>query len=378
MSSDYNLCIIKPNKSIFSETFIEEHINRLSGNKRVIYGGAFPLYDHRHRLLIRSKIKLLSYLFQKRILKKKNIAVRTEALVKYFKRERIDVVFAEYGMVGALVTDACKKAGIPLVIHFHGADAHHQPTVEQYLSLYKSAFEYSSGIVAVSKDMVKTLIALGAPEDKIAYVPCGVNTSRFTEIHELTVANDFLSIGRFVEKKSPLSVVKSFEIVLETLPDSKLWMAGGGPLYPMVEKYIKDKHLTKSVFLTGVLNQDKIKSLLANVKCFVQHSVTAANGDMEGSPVTIIEASASALPVVSTRHAGIKEAVLDGVTGFLVDEYDIQGMAEKMIEIARSHELAMAMGQAGRKHILENYSVENQVAKLDRVIQEALQKKNRQ
>lgn len=375
MPSNYNLCIIKPNKSIFSETFIEEHIKRLSGNKKVIYGGAFPLYDHRHSLLIKSKIGLLSYLFQKRIFRKQNISVRTDALVRYFKNEHIDVVFTEYGMVGALVTEACKKADIPLVIHFHGADAHHKKTVAKYLALYKSAFEYCSGIVAVSMDMVEALVKLGAPRDKIRLVPCGVDTSRFTAVEQLPFTNDFISIGRFVEKKSPISVVKAFEKVLKILPDSRLWMVGTGPLFQAVEKYIKDHRLEESIFLTGVLSQEQIKSILGDVKCFVQHSVTAANGDMEGSPVTIIEAGATGLPIVSTRHAGIKEAVIEGVTGFLVDERDIEGMASRMIKLARSHERAVEMGKAGRQHILEHYSVEKQVAKLDAVIQNAMNNK---
>ena len=92
---DFNLCIIKPNKDAFSETFIQEHINRLPGNKKVLYGGSFPVYDHEGKYLIRSKLGLLSYLIQKRILGKKDIKVRTNALVNYLKEQKIDVVFVE-------------------------------------------------------------------------------------------------------------------------------------------------------------------------------------------------------------------------------------------------------------------------------------------
>src|ERR1700761_4736747 len=97
--ADFNLCIIKPNKDAFSETFIQEHINRLPGNKKVLYGGSFPLYDHEGNYLIKSKLRLLSYLIQKRIFRKKDIKVRTNALVDYLKTQKIDIVFAEYGTV---------------------------------------------------------------------------------------------------------------------------------------------------------------------------------------------------------------------------------------------------------------------------------------
>src|ERR1700761_83040 len=111
----FNLCIIKPNKDAFSETFVQEHINRLPGNKKVLYGGSFPVYDHEGKFLIRSKLGLLSYLIQKRVFKKKDIKVRTNALVDYLAENKIDVVFVEYGTVGAMVTDACKIANVPLV-----------------------------------------------------------------------------------------------------------------------------------------------------------------------------------------------------------------------------------------------------------------------
>jgi colanic acid/amylovoran biosynthesis glycosyltransferase len=88
----FNLCIIKPNKDAFSETFIQEHINRLPGNKKVLYGGAFPVYDHEGKYLIRTKLGLISYLLQKRLFKKQNIGIRNRALVRYLKQEKIDVV----------------------------------------------------------------------------------------------------------------------------------------------------------------------------------------------------------------------------------------------------------------------------------------------
>src|SRR3954468_6316445 len=109
----FNLCIIKPNKEVFSETFIQAHIDRLPGNKKVLYGGSFPVYDDEGNYLIKSKIGLLSYLIQKRLFNKKDIKVRTNALVEYLKQQQINIVLAEYGMVGAMITDACKIVNVP-------------------------------------------------------------------------------------------------------------------------------------------------------------------------------------------------------------------------------------------------------------------------
>jgi glycosyltransferase involved in cell wall biosynthesis len=372
MSGDYNLCIIKPNKSAFSETFVQAHIDGLAGNKKVLYGGAFPVYDHRDKPLIRSKLGLLSYLIQKRIFKRKNIGVRTRALKNYLIHEHIDAVFAEYGMVGASVTEACKLAGVPLVIHFHGADVFHRKTVTAYHDLYQKAFAYASALIAVSAEMADALKQMGAPVAKVINASCGVETKDFPLLDISGSQKYFLFVGRFVEKKSPGSLVKAFKIVTEKYPDARLWMVGAGPLFDDTQKLIQELDLGDKITLTGVLKPAEIRELMKGMRAFVQHSVTAADGDKEGTPITVLEASSSGLPVVSTRHSGIKEAVIDGVTGFLVDEYDITGMAEKMIELAASPELAVKLGKAGHEHMVSNYDMKLRIDLLNSVIQKSI------
>ncbi|HVW12271.1 MAG TPA: glycosyltransferase [Mucilaginibacter sp.] len=371
----FNLCIIKPNDNAFSETFVQEHINRLPGNKKVLYGGAFPVYDDKGKYLIRSKLGLLSYLIQKRIFRKKNIGVRTRALVNYFIKEKIDVVFAEYGMVGAMVTDACKRASVPLVIQFHGADVHHRQTVAAYYKYYREAFKYADKLVAVSRDMVNELVRLGAPAEKVVEASCGVDTEKFPLVDVLHSGRQFLSIGRFVEKKSPSSVVKAFKIVSEKFPDARLTMVGDGPLFDETKELVGKLGLEKSIELTGVLKTGQIKALITRSRCFVQHSVTAASGDMEGTPVTILEAGASGLAIVSTLHAGIKEAVVNGETGFLVPEHDIEGMAQCMIRIAADAELASRLGIKESEYIYKNYRIQDRINTLTSILLQAIKNK---
>jgi len=370
----FNLCIIKPNKDAFSETFIQEHINRLPGNKFVLYGGAFPVYNKEGKFLIKSKFGLLSYLIQKKIFKKKDIKIRTNALVNYFNEKEIDIVFAEYGMVGAMVTKACRIANVPLIIHFHGADAHHKDTVAQYISLYKKAFAYASWIIAVSDDMVQALIKLGAPADKIVKASCGVDTANFPKLDISHSGRNFLSVGRFVEKKSPTSVVKAFKLVADKFADAKLWMVGNGPLFDETKALITKLHLEHSIVLTGTQDTEQIKKLIKQSRCFVQHSVTAGNGDKEGTPVTILEAGSSGLVIVSTLHAGIKEAVVNGETGFLVEEHDIEGMADYMIKIADDVKLASELGEKEAVYIRENYEMDNRIVTLTALIKKAINK----
>ena len=100
--------------------------------------------------------------------------------------------------------------------------------------------------------------------------------------------------------------------------------------------------------LHGAQSSDYVKARLREADLFIQHSITnPKTGDEEGLPVAILEAMSYGLPVVSTVHAGIPEAVIDGKTGFLVNEADCEGMAMKISTLATRPELRAAFGYAG-------------------------------
>ena len=107
---------------------------------------------------------------------------------------------------------------------------------------------------------------------------------------------------------------------------------------------------------------------MAQAVMFVQHSVISKQGDTEGLPVGILEAMASGLPIVSTRHAGIPEAVTDGETGLLVDEHDVDGMANAMDKLLSNPSLKKSMGMAGRKRVIEHFSAKQEIHRLRQVL----------
>ncbi|MFM8421765.1 MAG: glycosyltransferase, partial [Verrucomicrobiota bacterium] len=92
------------------------------------------------------------------------------------------------------------------------------------------------------------------------------------------------------------------------------------------------------------------------------------NGDMEGTPVAIIEAQSAGLPVVSTRHSGILDIVVHNETGFLVDEGDVAAMAEHMCTLLDDPELAKRMGAAGKKRIREHFTMEHHIQTINKAL----------
>ena len=216
--------------------------------------------------------------------------------------------------------------------------------------------------------MGQNLIELGADKRKIFNIPYGVNLSFFYGTNPEQNPPIFIAVGRFTDKKAPHLTIKAFEIVHKKINSAKLIMIGNGEKYKECVKLIKKLNLKSSVEFKGILDHDSIKKELSKARAFVQHSIRPENGDMEGTPNSILEASSMGLPIVSTFHAGIPEAVLHNKTGFLVNELEYEKMADYMLRLAEDPKLAGLMGKAGRKHMENNYSLEKQIDKLKELI----------
>ncbi len=107
---------------------------------------------------------------------------------------------------------------------------------------------------------------------------------------------------------------------------------------------------------------------MASADLFVQHSVTAPDGDTEGMPVAVMEAMAFGLPIVSTLHSGIPEAVEHGITGYLVEEHGTEGMAVRISELLSDPQLCRQMGKAGRERAVKLFDKDKSISKLQKIL----------
>ena len=254
-----------------------------------------------------------------------------------------------------------------MIVNFHGYDASVTTILENHKEQYKELFDYAKHIVAVSKAMKEKLISLGANPEKITYTPCAPNNS-FFDINPTFLENSFIAVGRFVDKKAPYYTILAFQKVLNKLPDAKLYFCGDGELYNTCRNLVNYFQLSNSIIFLGSVSAKELKGLYEKVTAFVQHSVTAFNGNMEGTPVAILEASAAGLPVVSTNHAGIPDVILHEKTGLLVNEHDVDKMAEYMIYLLENKEFAKVLGAAGRKFVKSNFTMEHHIGILNKLL----------
>ena len=197
--------------------------------------------------------------------------------------QKIRVVLAEYGVSGAENLSVYKKLGVKLIVHFHGFDATAKHIIKKYGPVYKEMFEYADAIIAVSKKMKERIKILGCPENKLILNSYGPN-SMFPAIHPSFSNKKFIAIGRFVDKKAPYYTLMAFAKVAEKHESAHLVMIGEGSLLETCKNLTKVLNLEKKVHFTGAIAPQEIMNQLENALAFVQHSITAESGDMEGLP----------------------------------------------------------------------------------------------
>lgn len=359
------------NRNQWSETFIAAHIQRLERVVAVFTRGLPPRrLDGRHLLLPRSIPQRLFAQWEHRVLGLRTEEVLSRQTARALRLRGVQVMLAEYGHLAQSLVPACEAAGVPLVAHFHGKDAHAHALVKEYEN-YAPLFRHAAAIVVVSRAMEQRILALGAPKEKVHYSTYGVDLSLFTPTTPERNPPHFIGIGRFVDKKAPQLTLMAFREAWRQRPEARLTLVGDGALRESVRQLVQVWGLGQAVELPGVLPPADVAARLRDARAFVQHSVLPADGDSEGMPVAVLEAMASGLPVIATRHAGIMDVVAEHERGLLGDEYDVQAMAAHMVQLIDHPDQASAMGRAGRAYAEQHHRIEDSVARLQGILARA-------
>lgn len=361
------ICIVQPRRSAVTETFIRAHAERLPASVTVVHNERGVLPKIGDRFVLSQSVVMRAWRKAKRIVTRRGWD--WEMTVGFLHAFRgVDAVLAEYGPMAVMVADACSMTGIPLVAHFHGYDASRRDIVEGFKDRYLRMFRDASAIVAVSKAMHRRLLELGAPEEKTYVNVYGADCDRFSPGDVAQSNPSLLAVGRFVEKKAPYLTLLAFAKAFRQEPAARLRMIGEGPLLGPCRDLARVLGVDDAVTFLGAQPHDTVAQEMRSARAFVQHSIQSSDGDCEGTPVAVLEASASGLPVVATRHGGIPDVVVEGKTGLLVEERDVAGMAVSILRLLRDREFASRLGQSGREHILENHTMDRAISRLWSII----------
>lgn len=284
-------------------------------------------------------------------------------------RTEYDIIHCQFGHLAAPIL-AFRRLGLlkgAVVVHFRGYDitVHVRAKGE---GVYRQVFREADGFLANSEFFRKRAIALGCDPDRIVTVPSPCDVRRFAVVERGVPSGRpvrLISVGRLVEKKGFQDAVRAVALLRDRGLDVHLRIIGEGPWRGRIEETIAAFGVADRVELAGERNHEEIRQDLATSDIFVACSVTAASGDQDGPVNTLKEAMATGLPVVATRHGGITELVVDGVTGLLAREGDPSDLADRLADLMAESDRWREMGLAGRTVVETACSVEAVVDRMD-------------
>ncbi|MGH7799427.1 MAG: glycosyltransferase [Thermodesulfobacteriota bacterium] len=278
-----------------------------------------------------------------------------------FPDKKFDIIHCHFGPNG-IIGVYLKEMGVPgkYVTSFHGYDINSYPRIAGE-NVYSELFSRVSCFTWNSNLTKKQLIELGCDQKKIIILPYGVRIERFRFIERKVRDEEparILTVGRLVEKKGHEYAIKAIAEVVKRHRNIDYMIAGEGPSRSNLENLVLRLEIKNYVKFLGAVDQEEVLRLYEHSHIFLLSSVTASDGDSEGLPVVLLEAQAVGLPIISTLHSGIPEGVLDGKSGFLVPEKDVDALADKIEYLIEHPELWPDMGRCGRKFVEERYDIQ--------------------
>lgn len=267
-------------------------------------------------------------------LDRRTLSLRTVFDAAAVEDGRFDVIHCQFSNIGPAV-DRLRQIGLlrgKLVVHVRGTDIT-KSVRDRGATSYRRLFARVDAVVANSQHFRDAAIAAGCPAGKITVLPSATDMRAFPfRLPEVPRGRPvrLVTVGRLVEKKGIRFAIDALDRLVTAGRDVTLDIVGDGPLRAALTEQAATRGLLDRITFHGMLPSVGVQRLLHESDVFVAASVTASNGDQDAATNTVKEAMATGLPVVATRHGGMPEMVLDGVTGLLAAEGDAADLAARL------------------------------------------------
>lgn len=272
----------------------------------------------------------------------------------------VQLVHAHFATMGVLMEPVCRAAAIPLLVTFHGFDVTAAPRRwPAYARQLRCLLRGGAYVAAITREMATRAVELGAAPERVFLSYLGVPTAEFPFVDRTAHAGPvrFLHAGRLTAKKGVPELVRAFARAFPLSGEAVLVIAGDGEDVGQVQQALGAARPANAVHVLGRVSDEALGRLRREADVFVANCHTDEVGTREGLPIAILEAASTGLPVLSTWHAGIPEAVEDGVTGRLVPERDETALAAALRELA-DRQRRLAWGRAGRLKMERTFDLE--------------------
>ncbi|KQM35848.1 glycosyltransferase [Sphingomonas sp. Leaf10] len=281
-----------------------------------------------------------------------------------------DAIIAHFGPPGVRA-EFLRSAGVidgPIATIFHGLDITEIALIEQMKPFYQQLFARTERLLPISNLWRERLMGWGAEDRKITVLRMGVDIDEAAvPAFDAPIQSPLrvLSVARLVEKKG---IAYAIDGVAKAKSDIRYQVIGTGPLEQ--ELHAAAQPSDDAIAFLGPQPHGRVFAELGQSDVFLLPSVTAANGDMEGIPVSLMEAMANGVLVLATRHSGIPELIEDGVCGLLVDERYGDGIAAALDRIAAGAVDVVKLRQAAFEKVVGEYNNRKLDRQLEAVVAE--------
>lgn len=232
--------------------------------------------------------------------------------------------------------------------------------------LLKEKIRAARFIIAISdynKQFLFNILPTPETLNKIQVIHCGIDVQNFCPQHDRRRSDKpiVLAVGRMVEKKGFPYLIRACKILLDKPYDFRCLILGDGPQKGLLNQIIRDAKLSDVVELPGIVYPEHIRAYFAKADIFVLPCIVGTDNDIDGIPVTLMEAMAMEIPTISTNISGIPELIDHMETGILVPPKDEVSLANAISTLIENDDLSRIIGKAGRSKVKSEFEIQKNV-----------------
>ncbi len=260
------------------------------------------------------------------------------ALFRLTRRLKPDLLYAHWftpQAINARWVGAVTKTPFVFTTHASDVDVWHKvPLIGAHI--VRGNVREARAFTAVSRRSMAKLERFFLPDEwrtlskRGEIIPMGINLPRLTTRQRPTNTKTILFMGRLAEKKGVRYLLEAFEDIVSDYPDTRLVIAGDGPLKSSLEHHVKTIGTSAQVSFAGYVTGAEKKAFLKDAYLYVVPSIVTADGDAEGLPVSLMEGLAHGKVCIATNESGADDILTDGKDGFLVPQKDASALADAL------------------------------------------------
>jgi glycosyltransferase involved in cell wall biosynthesis len=291
-------------------------------------------------------------------------------LIRVLDQTEAQLLHIYFGHIAVHLLPLIRAWRRPSLVSFHGADVGVDLKKPAYRTATQKMLSAVRRVLVRSESLRRALIEIGCAPDKIELQRTGIPLSEFPFRERSAPGNGewrLLQASRLIEKKGLKTTLRAFASFRAGFPNAKLVIAGEGPQANELAELAGELKIANAVHFAGFVSQARLRELFYSSHLFLHPSETAADGNQEGVPNSMLEAMASGLPVFATRHGGIPEAVEDFVSGFLVSERDHNSLGAALIDFAKTEAQFSTMGRAAAESVARQFDQSVQTRRLEEI-----------